>query len=205
MQPEKLIAHQLAQHFKSADHGAMVMITQEYLKELLSYDIDTGVFTWLPRNLLTSQEAWCVASWNTKHAGKIAGSVTGRGYIDLRIFYKSYRAHRLAWLYVYGEFPKLGIDHIDGDFVNNRISNLRDVSQAENNKNAKRPKSNTSGVSGVSFEKHTNKWRAYIAGKSIGRYSDMAAAILARNKAEKEFGFHKNHGRADALLIAKFG
>lgn len=103
------------------------MITQEYLKERLTYNPQTGVFIWNSSNIKGHVKK-----------GKIAGSKDSRGYIKIQIDRKDYTAHRLAWLYEYGEWPKYTIDHINRIKYDNSINNLRDVTQAENNKNQKR-------------------------------------------------------------------
>lgn len=137
------------------------MITQEYLKSRLHYDSLTGIFTWKlrPGNERT------INSWNTRYAGKEAGTirevhkVTGLSYKFINLDGKICRAHRLAWLYEYGEIPKL-LDHEDGDGLNNRILNLRDSSASDNLRKAKLAATNTSGFKGVSYRKDTNKWTA---------------------------------------------
>jgi hypothetical protein len=171
------------------------MLSQEYLKSRLSYDPDTGVFVWRRKEVTDGKDI----SWNTRFSGKVAGTVERRGYRRITINAKLYWAHRLAWLYVHGEMPENDIDHIDGDPLNNRIENLRDVSHADNGKNAKRPARNTSGVVGVVWDSCNRKWRAQITvnqkNMHIGRYIDKADAIAARAAAEVRHGFHENHGR----------
>jgi len=112
---------------------------------------------------------------------------------------RHYLAHRLAWFYVYGEFPTM-IDHIDGNRTNNKISNLRQVSSKENQCNLTIAANNTSGITGVSFSKERSKWEAKIQidGKTIhlGRYLDKEDAILARKQGEVKYEFHKNHGKS---------
>jgi len=120
-------------------------MTQDELKQHLHYNPATGVFTWRNNPKRNAQ-------WNVMWAGKIAGTVTERGYSRIRLLDKGYRAHRLAFLYVYGYMPK-EIDHIDGDKLNNRIKNLRSVSHSENMRNAKKYPSNTSGVTGVTYRR----------------------------------------------------
>jgi hypothetical protein len=104
-----------------------------------------------------------------------------------------YRAHRLAWFYVYGEWPKEHIDHIDGCGTNNRIDNLRDVTNQKNHTNTKVAKNNTSGVKGVCWYKPYSKWRArinvYGNEISLGYHETLEAAAAARAAAEIEHGY----------------
>ena len=162
------------------------LLTQEYLKSILDYDLDTGVFTWKVNK-----------SQSTK-AGDVAGWVCD-GYRGIEINNKGYKAHRLAWLYVYGEMPKNLIDHIDNNRSNNRISNLREATYQSNSENYKTPKTNKSGVKNVSWYKNLNKWVVSMSikktKKTIGYFDDLELAELvaveARNKYRGEFA---NHG-----------
>lgn len=167
----------------------MDMITQEELKSLLHYDHDTGVFTW-KRSRQGSKEGAI--------AGKVDKRKSGKCYWAITIKYKYYMAHRLVWLYVHGDFPKEQIDHIDGDGLNNRISNLRDVSASENSMNKRKYCNNKSGITGVSWDKHANKWEVQIRvnkkNKRIGRYDNLFEAACARRQADINYGYHNNHG-----------
>ena len=129
------------------------MITQERLKELCYYDLETGIFTWL------------VLRRGSAKAGDIAGSKHPDGYWQLRIDGKRYLAHRLAWLYVYGVLPKNYIDHKDHDMINNKITNLRDVTKAGNNQNQIKAMSNnqSTGLLGAHYHKKNNKYTSCIS------------------------------------------
>lgn len=121
------------------------------LKNVLNYDPETGVFTWKrPAHQKTS--------------GKLAGHKTKREYIYIGIDGEVYRAHRIAWLYYYGKPPINSIDHINGIRSDNRICNLRDVSNTVNTENQTRAtaQNKSSGVLGVSREKNHRRWRAHI-------------------------------------------
>ena len=159
----------------------MTQITQELLKSLLSYDPDTGIFTWRTDR------------GRKKCAGTKAGWVASYGYINLEINSVNYRAHRLAWLYVYGVWPTKEIDHINQDKADNRISNLRDVTRRENCTNRKPFRNNTSSVSGVDRPKGRKKWRArvflYDKHIHIGWYSTFEEAVAARLEAEKRYNY----------------
>lgn len=133
------------------------MLTQEILKKHLHYDCDTGIFKWIKSDNVAGTE--------------------NRGYILIRINNNRYFAHRLAWLYVYGTFPKNDIDHINGIRNDNRLINLRDVTRSVNLQNLKKCYSNNkSGLLGVSWNKKANKWQASIGlnGKLIyiGMFND---------------------------------
>lgn len=140
-------------------------------------------------------------SWNNRLAGKTAGT-PHRGYINICLSIEGkncvYREHRLIFSMIHGYMPK-EIDHIDGNRSNNCISNLRDVSHAENGKNQRMDKRNTSGFNGVSFCKDRQKWKAQITVNFkvmvLGRFKTKEEAIEARKAANIKYGFHPNHGR----------
>ena len=112
-------------------------ITQERLKELFSYDPETGEFVWL------------IKRRGTKGIGRVAGWPNKLGYIYIALDKKKFCAHRLAWLYVHGEMPDGEIDHINRDPSDNRIANLRVSTRAENLWNIAKPVTNTSGYKNV--------------------------------------------------------
>lgn len=131
------------------------MLTQTELKLHLHYNHETGIFTRLVSTAIRTK------------TGSVAGCKTKIGYLAIQINCKSYRSHRLAWLYVHGEFPINDIDHINGIKDDNRISNLRDATDSQNHFNVESNKNNKSGFKGVSFYKVTNKWvaQASLSGK----------------------------------------
>ena len=161
------------------------MLTQKELKKYLHYDSKTGVFT---RIFISSP---CVK------IGDIAGTMK-RGYITICVENKRHLAHRLAWLYVYGVWPKGNLDHINHNRVDNSISNLRLATPLENNRNQSKSKRNKSGVVGVCWEKVKSKWGAHIRAEgrniNLGSYVDKFDAICARMSANNKYGFHENHG-----------
>jgi hypothetical protein len=114
-----------------------ILLSRDLLRQTMHYDAETGAFTWLPRpREMFSTKRGC-SIWNARCAGKHAGWTDGDGYLVLCINYAKYAAHRLAWLYVHGEPVPDIIDHADGDPRNNRISNLRAATKAQNNANSR--------------------------------------------------------------------
>lgn len=156
------------------------MISATELSEILEYDRHTGLFKW-------------VTSPNFKiKIGDVAGSLHKySGYIQLRVNKKLYPAHRLVWLYVYGEYPILQIDHINGVRDDNRVENLRCVTPAENAMNKCVYKQNKLGVTGVYYDKRINKYCAYIKVNKIqhhlGVFESLEDAKYSRLTAEKQY------------------
>lgn len=166
-------------------------LTQQELMKMFHYDTETGIFT----RLIT------INNYKAK-AGQIAGSTTAisrKQYLRVSIKNKFYLCHRLAWLYVHGEFPENEIDHIDGNGLNNRISNLRHVIHEVNGRNQKLNKNNTSGYCGVTWDKQRSRWASQIKhggiNRILGRFENILEAVAARKEAETEYGFHVNHGQ----------
>lgn len=121
------------------------LVPYKLLIELLRYDYETGMFYWL-------------VSKGKAKAGRVAGCVGEHGYVQIGINGYVYKAHRLAWLMVYGDFPngeQPNIDHVNGVRDDNRIANLKVSSVPENNKNLSRNSRNKSGINGV---RRTSCW-----------------------------------------------
>lgn len=155
------------------------VLTAEKLRQLLNYDAETGVFTWRVRASIRAKP------------GAPAGTVDNRGYIRIGVAGGIYRAHRLAILYVTGEWPAEEVDHLDGDKANNRYANLRDVSRALNQQNMRLPyRSGKSGYLGVSLHRPTGKWRARVSigrrAQSLGLYDTPDAAHAAYVAAKRQ-------------------
>jgi hypothetical protein len=123
------------------------MITNNQLKELLNYNQHTGIFTWKVQNKRTRVDS-------------IAGCYDNYNYIIIRIDGKNYKAHRLSWLYIYNEWPKGKIDHINGNPADNRITNLREVTVRENSQNRKEHRNGK--LVGCHYNKKINKWISRI-------------------------------------------
>jgi len=159
-------------------------LTQKQLKKVLTYNPDTGEFFRLKKR--TNSKGLC-------------GFHNNQRKLRIRINKKLYFAHRLAWLYMIGDWPQNEIDHIDGNSRNNKWSNLRSVDRVENMKNQKTHNTNTSGHRGVYRLPKSNQWQVSItnAGKRInlGSFSSFELACMVRRGAELQHGFHENHGR----------
>lgn len=171
------------------------------LRTLLSYDPETGALIWMKRPAGMFKTKRAASTWNARYAGRPAfTSDNGRGYKSGGIFARLYSAHRVAWALHYGEWPTGDIDHINGRRDDNRIANLRQVSNAENARNQKLRRDNTSRVSGVHWYKPYKKWLSYISvdgrRKHLGYFAEFADAVSCRKAAEREFGYHPNHGRS---------
>ena len=173
-----------------------IPIIAEMVRQLLDYNPDTGIFIWRKRPISMFSDGKQTAEhncaiWNGKWSGNKAGVLMESGYIKIVINRKPYRAHRLAWVYIYGVWPK-EIDHINGDRADNRIENLRVVTKSQNQMNRKalsRP--TASGVKGVTFHSKTGKWRTRImVGKkmiSLGLYATVEEAASVRRKAAEKY------------------
>ena len=153
---------------------------KDYIRRLLSYDSGSGEFTWLE-------------SRGTIKRGGVAGGATtskGRTYIQIKIDKSLYKAHHIAWFFIYGEWPSHDVDHIDGDGTNNRANNLRRCTHSQNIANAKMQHNNISGFKGVSWDKGHEQWRAYITHDRkriwLGRFDKIEDAALVRLHAAKE-------------------
>ena len=138
------------------------MITQALLKELVTYDPDTGIFI----------RTKAIARQNK--VGDIVGSKHNAGYLRAEFEGKSYLLHRLAYLYHYGYIPE-EIDHIDGDKTNNKIENLRPCTRSQNMLNTVLRSTNTTGIKGISWKKNRNAYAAQIMvqGKLYSRTFSM--------------------------------
>lgn len=151
-------------------------ITQEELREKFEYDHNIGIFINRKKN-------------------KVVGSLHGKGYIIICANGKNYLAHRLAWIYMNGPIGEYQIDHINHNKKDNRIDNLRLVTNKENHRN----KAYKGKVFGVNWYKPYDMWRARIMvdGKDInlGYFKDYIDAVNARINAEAYYGFHNNHGK----------
>lgn len=177
----------------------MAELTYAQVSELLKYDPETGKLFWLsrPREMFRTTQQW--KTWNTRFSGTEALPTVGHaGYSNGRILGRPHAAHRVAWLLYYRQWPSRDIDHINGDKSDNRIANLRDTSKQDNMRNMRQAKNNTSGVTGVFWNKASAKWQVGICVNSttiyLGLFETFEAAVDARINAQTSFGFSKRHG-----------
>lgn len=181
-------------------------LSKDEIHELVFYDSERGVFWHRERNIKwfhnteTRSAGSICNNWNSRNAGKKISSFHSAGYLHGSILGERVLLHRLAWFYMTGEWPIEDIDHINGDRTDNRWCNLRCVSRHENSKNQKKRYTNTSGQTGVNFDKLNGKWLARIYNLekkqiNLGRFDTFEEAVAARKAAEIKYGYHENHGR----------
>jgi hypothetical protein len=167
------------------------MLTQKYVKSILDYDPETGVFTWRPRPLRPGFERTDKA-WNTRRVGTEAGTVNVDGYVAINLLGVPRYAHRLAFLWMEGQMPDQ-VDHRDLDKANNRWENLRPADYQGNAANRGLRADNTSGFKGVVWDARRELWAARIGLNGtqvyLGYYrSKEAAAAAYKAAAEHHFG-----------------
>lgn len=147
-------------------------LTAQELKEVLHYDKETGVFRWRHE-----RRGGRIKPWTR------AGAHDHRGYEVIWVKGKTRYAHRLAWLYMTGEWPNEQIDHINMQTSDNSWLNLRHADCRQNQWNVGLRVDNTSGIKGVYLQKSTGKWIAQIKenGRShyLGTFKEIGAAADA--------------------------
>lgn len=160
---------------------------------MVNYSPDSGSMKW-NRKPSSEKDA---ARWNARYSGKECGNIDFQGYRAIKINGKTFKAHRLAWLHYYGEWPKGQIDHINRVRDDNRIENLRDVTRSQNQQNVSIRRTNTSGAKGVYFFKGTGKWHARICvngkQKHLGFFNDLRLAASAYSEAAAKYHTHNPH------------
>jgi len=161
------------------------MLTFQEAHKLFRYDPATGKLYWRESRgrVKTDDEA---------------GTATRMGYRDVAVDQKKYGVHRLVWLMIHCYWPQ-GIDHVDGDGLNNRLGNLRLATKSQNQHNRKRSKNNTTGYKGVCYDKSRGKFIAQIMVRNrltrLGRYPTAALAYAAYcAAADKHHGEFANYG-----------
>lgn len=155
------------------------------VREILEYDAKTGIFRWK-------------VSRPKAKAGEVAGSVYDHGYVVITLDGQRYRAHRLAWLMVTGQWPKNQIDHRDGNRANNAFLNLREATNLQNKQNQiKANTNNRSGFLGVSFDASKGRFRARIRAEgkltNLGSFKtaeEAHSAYLAAKEEKHQFSAH---------------
>lgn len=169
-----------------------------YAAERVDYDPETGALTWKQREGDDPE----TKRWNARYAGRGAGTINNRGYLTIQVQPTGKRnytllAHRVAWLIAHGALPSQGLDHINGSRVDNRLSNLRAVTQQENGRNARLNRRNTSGTAGVSWYPRRQLWRAYVkvdgCARHLGYFVNKEDAIAAAQRARLNLGFTPRH------------
>jgi len=157
----------------------MTELTQKHLKSVLSYDLQTGVFTWK------------IDCRNMVKAGCTAGYIKDNGYRSISIKGGKHYAHRLVFLFMTGNTPKNDVDHINNVKDDNRWVNLREATRSQNNANMGIRRDNSSGFRGVVWHKNRNKWMAqiYVGGKAkyLGIFACKCAAATAYNEGAKKY------------------
>lgn len=171
----------------------------DYLRECFDYDPETGELKWRVRPLSHFPDQRACSTMNSRLAGTLAGSYKLNA-VEVNIKGSIYKAHRLIWKMVYGVDPPQHIDHINGNTNDNRLDNLRCVSNAENLRNQSLRRDNTSGHVGVERVR-TGRWTASATRDGVahrlGTFDTFEEAVAVRKAAERRLGFHPNHGRAE--------
>lgn len=139
-------------------------IDQFALKELLDYDQETGTFTWKQNRGRVSK-------------GDVAGTLDFHGYTTITINSHKYKAHRLAWMFVKGNFPSCKIDHKNGDPTDNRWENLRIATNEQNSQNTKIRKDNSLGIKGVSWNGGQKPWRVIVSKDGLRVIDDQFESV----------------------------
>ncbi len=158
-------------------------LTREELKRMVSYDLISGRFTLLVDSQKKKKGAFA-DTINKPHGYRVL-TLKGHGQC---------RAHRAAFLYVLGVWPKQEVDHINGDRADNSWINLRPVSPNQNRRNTALRSDNESGVVGVGYHKKRKQWRARIAKRHLGWFKTKEEAIAARMADPEISTFTARHG-----------
>jgi hypothetical protein len=153
-------------------------ITAQEVRSVLDYDPSTGIFRWkIDRGNVRS--------------GSVTGCLHSSGYLLIGYRNRILRAHRIAWLYVHGEWPSKHIDHINGIKTDNRIVNLRDVSRSVNGQNQRQPTARNKLGLYLGVYKAKNKYSAQIAingkSRSLGQFTNADEAYDAYLTAKRKF------------------
>ena len=178
----------------------MTKLTQALVRELLDCDYEAGTLTWRERGRHHFKTDRSHSTWNARFAGKPAFTTDDhQGYLTGTILNKMIRAHRIIYLHANGWLPD-EVDHENGNTADNSIGNLRAADRGINTRNAKKQRNNTSGITGVGWDKSRGLWKAYIRkdGKqhNLGRFPTKEEAEQAVIAKRKELGgFTERHGK----------
>ena len=189
------------------------ILTQQILKKMFRYDATNGT---LSKIVLDENDPEIIKLYgsvtsirirnsllNNKN-GSIRENKAGNKYLCFKIQFNNHKltldSHRIIWVMEYGYWPT-EIDHLDGNGLNNCLGNLRDVDRVENNKNHRKQSNSSSGISGISFRKDTNKWRAYSFISNpirkqvgLGVFDNLFDAVCVRISWQNKNGFTLRHG-----------
>ncbi|CCV12980.1 HNH endonuclease signature motif containing protein [Mesorhizobium sp. STM 4661] len=175
-----------------------MILTQEILLQLLTYDPETGKLRWRerPESLCKSRQSW--RAFNSRWAGEDAFTTIGKnGYHNGSIFGKKMYAHRVIWMMVYGYWPD-EVDHDDGVRPNNILTNLKDKDHAGNMQNMTKREDNSSGQTGVSWDQHRQRWQVHITHNkkhiALGRFVSKDEAISRYREKKTTLGLSERHG-----------
>lgn len=159
---------------------------EKQLKNAFKYDPKTGSLIWAIKPSIRVE------------VGREVDTQNPKGYLVVKFLGKTYLVHRLVWFLHYGTYPKGQIDHINGCRHDNRIDNLREVTQEGNSKNKKLYSKNKTGIAGV-YKMKEGCYRAVIRNhgvlKHLGYFKSLEEAAKARSEAEACYNFHDNHGK----------
>ena len=174
-------------------------MNSRYLNECFEYDELSGIVYWKSRQRSHFKTERGFKTFNSQKYGKEAGTLNNCGYLQIRLNKKLILVHRLIIMLKGCELSSEDhVDHINHNRTDNRLINLRVVSQKENNKNLNMRKSNTTGITGVSFSVSELLWypRIQVDYRNIylGATKDFFEACCRRKSAELKYNFHKNHG-----------
>lgn len=173
--------------------------SQDYLKSIFSYCKETGILTRKPRPREHFSSDRTFNMYNDTYAGSPVSVKNELGYLMAIVDKKRYRAHRLVWIMEFGEIDEsMVVDHINGIVDDNRLDNLRICTHGQNLRNMKKKK--TDLPLGVYFDKSRNAYKASVGlgetGKAVfKRFKTVEAAVLWRDSATKELGYHELHGK----------
>jgi hypothetical protein len=173
----------------------MTMLTQSLVREFITYHPITGEAVWNHRDAKYFVNNRMSKVWNTRYCGKPVGAGRPDGYLVTSLFNKTYRLHKLIWLYQTGHYPNRleFIDHIDHDPENNTWINLRLITPSESQKNHSKQKRNNSDYTGVLIRKGPkgSTYRVQVS----STYKTLEEAIAIRDQVRAVLGgFHPNHG-----------